>query len=154
MTKLGYYVFGVVLILEAVITIFKIHTSSTIDEIIIISQAVAGAFFLLEASKRKQLFMAALGIVGLLLIFESLIFLFRWNYYDFYSLINIWSIVAGIFILAAVFIANAKNKIGLILLGIFFLFVKGAIPQFNIDFLKNEIISAIYIGITGLIQFT
>lgn len=98
--------------------------------------------------------MAALGIVGLLLIFESLIFLFRWNYYDFYSLINIWSIVAGIFILAAVFIANAKNKIGLILLGIFFLFVKGAIPQFNIDFLKNEIISAIYIGITGLIQFT
>lgn len=152
MSKFGLYLYGIVLIVLGVLPLLEVNILK-FYEVILVAQGLAGVLLILELNKKGQLPMVAFLVTGLFLIFISVLPLVKWSFSGADTVSNIWSMVAGVLLLATALATQVTNKIGLILLGIWFV-ANGAIPQFQIYFNNMPYIIGVYMGITGLVQFT
>lgn len=152
MSKFGLYLYGIVLIVMGILPLFEVNIFK-FYKVILVVQGLAGLLLILELNKKGQLPMVSFLVTGLFLIFISVLPLAQWSFSGASTVSNIWSMVAGVLLLATALTTQVTNKIGLILLGVWFV-VNGAIPQFQIYFSNMAYIIGIYMGVTGLVQFT
>ncbi|MBN2571877.1 MAG: hypothetical protein JXA68_07085 [Ignavibacteriales bacterium] len=152
MSKFGLYLYGIVLIVLGVLPLLQVNIFE-FYEVILVAQGLAGVLLILELNKKGQIPMLAFLVTGLFLVFVSVLPLAQWSFSGAGTVSNIWSMIAGVLLLVTALATKVTNKIGLILLGIWFV-ANGAIPQFQISFNNMAYVIGIYMGVTGLVQFT